>query len=349
VTPSPADSDPAKPPARSTPIPAAVSPRPSIDLGTPVDFADTAIRPAYSALPEAVRRHISGALGSDPVEVAIAGGGFTTGFAARIRAASGASAFVKAAGPLTPEVRDVYRMEARYTAALPSNVPAPKVLFHADIDDWAVTGFEALQGEPFSLPLKPETLDLMLRAWADAAEAINPPPPAWIAAGIRPKTAANLSCFQAVAAGDLSPFELPPALTGRWDALAQIESGIDRLLVSDQTTHGDLRPDNMVIGDRQAWICDWAKPRRLPPWIDTVCFLTIAHGDGHDADRLFRSHPTAEGVSGGALDTLLAALTGALLQAWPDAPARIVSPAIRRHMRWNGLAAADWLARRRGW
>lgn len=314
-----------------------------------LNLADTAIRPAYDSLPGVVRRRITTELGSEPTEVAIAGGGFTTGFAARIRASSGAEAFVKAAGPLTPEVREAYRMEARYTAALPPEAPAPAVLFHADVDDWTVTGFEALQGDPVTLPLKPDTLDLMLATWARTVEFINPPPPAWIATGIRPKTADNLSCFQAVAGGAMLPFELPPPLAGRWDELARIESGIDPLLVSNEVTHGDLRPDNMVVGARQAWICDWTKPRRLPAWIDTVCFLTAAHGDGHDADRLFWTHPTAVGVTDEALDTVLAAIAGALLHGWPDAPARVVSPAIKTLMQWNGLATADWLARRRGW
>ena len=44
-----------------------------------------------------------------------------------------------------------------------------------------------------------------------------------------------------------------------------------------------------------------------------------------------------------------AAITGALLDGWDEAPARIVSPAIHTHMRWAALAAADWLAQRRGW
>lgn len=319
------------------------------DFGSPVDFANTAIRPDYTDLSRAVRRYIAAELGGEPVEVSIAGGGFTTGFAARIRAASGAAAFVKAAGPLTPEVRDAYRMEARYTAVLPRGAAAPSVLFHADIDDWTVTGYEALQGEPLTLPMRPETLDLMLDTWAAAARALNPPPPDLIACGIRPKTAENLSFFQNVADGSASPVPLPPGLDGRWTELAEIETGIDRILATDQVAHGDLRPDNCFFGREQAWICDWSKPRYVPPWVDTVNVLIVANGDGHDVEHRFWSHPTSEGVTGGELDTMLAAITGALLDGWDDAPRRIVSPAIHDHMRWAARAAADWLAQRRGW
>jgi hypothetical protein len=322
---------------------------PTTDCGAPLDYAATAIRPAYSTLPASVRARIAAELGGEPVAVAIAGGGFTTGFAGRLTAASGAELFVKAAGPHPAEVHSLYRDEARVTAALPPEIDAPAVRFHADIDGWTVSGYEALQGEPLTLPMRPDTLDLMLDAWARAARALNPPPPELVACGIRPKTAENLSFFQNVANGSAAPIPLPPKLDGRWAELAEIETGIDRILATDQVTHGDLRPDNFFLGEERAWICDWSKPRYTPPWVDTLNVLIIAHGDGHDAEHRFWSHPTAAGVTGDELDTMLAAITGALLDGWDDAPKSIVSPAIHDHMRWAALAAADWLARRRGW
>lgn len=315
----------------------------------PLDYAATAIRPSYESMPASVRARIAAELGGAPVAVTVAGGGFTTGFAGRVRSASGAELFIKAAGPLTPEVRDAYRDEATVTAALPPEVAAPSMEFHADVDDWTVTGFEALQGRPATLPLRPDDLDRMLEAWAATAKALNPPPPALVAAGIRPKTADNLSVFQKIASGEEAPIALPPKLHGRSAELAAIETGLDRLLVTDQVTHGDLRPDNFFLGRDRAWICDWTKPRYTPPWIDTVNVLIVANGDGHDADRLFWSPPTAEGVTGAELDTALAAITGALLDGWDGAPRTVVSPAIHVHMRWAASAAADWLAQRRGW
>jgi hypothetical protein len=329
------------------PVPSGLEPAPA--PAEPLDYAATAIRPAYESLPASVHARIAAELGGEPVAVTVAGGGFTTGFAGRVRSASGAELFVKAAGPLTPEVRDAYRSEAKVTAALPPELPAPSVRFHADIDDWTVTGFEALQGKPVTLPLGPAALDRMLEAWAVAAKALNPPPPELVATGIRPKTADNLSVFQKMASGDIPPIPLPPKLQGRSTELADIESGFARMLITDQVAHGDLRPDNFFLGHDRAWICDWTKPRYTPPWIDTVNVLIVAHGDGHDAERRFWAHPTAEGVTGDELDTALAAITGALLNGWDGAPARIVSPAIHDHMCWAASAAADWLVQRRGW
>jgi hypothetical protein len=323
-------------------------PRPR-SFGSPLDYAATAIRPAYTSVPESVRSAIAAELGGDPIEVAMAGGSFTTGFAARLRAASGATLFVKAAGPGTPEVRESVHAEARFNAALPTGVPSPALRFHSEVDGWAVTGFEAVPAKPVTLPMTPRTLDLMLRAWAEAAEALSPPTPELIAAGVRVKNTRNLRWFRAVAGGELTAFELPQSLRGHWDELADIETSIERVLGSRQVSHADLRPDNMIVSEDRAWVCDWAKPRYMPHWLDTAILLSVAHGDGHDAEHLFWTHPTARGVAEEELDAVLAAVAGALLQGWPNAPSRIVAPAIQTHMRWAGLATADWLAQRRGW
>jgi Ser/Thr protein kinase RdoA (MazF antagonist) len=221
--------------------------------------------------------------------------------------------------------------------------------FQAEVADWTVVGFEAVDGGPVTLPMRPETLDLMLRAWAEAVEALNPPTTEVTAHGPKVKTAEKFTWFQDVAAGELAPFALPQRLHGRWEELAELERGLGRIFATEQITHGDLRPDNMIAGADRAWVCDWNRLRYMPPWIDTVNLLTVAQGDGHDADRLFWAHPTARKVAEEELDTALAAITGALLQAWPEAPQRTVSPAIKDHMRWAGAATAEWLGRRRGW
>lgn len=318
-------------------------------LGTPPPLDATAIRPGYLDVPEPVRRRIGRELGGEPDLIRIAGGGYTRGFAARLRSGSGPELFVKAAGPETPGVRDMYRQEARVTAALPPDVPAPRLLFTDEVDDWTLAGFEALQGEPMTLPMTPETVRRLLDTWAEAAEALTPTPPALVGTGIRVKTAKNLKAFTAIAAGERAPFALPPALRGRIDELAALEAPIDTVIAADHLSHTDLRVDNMIIGTDRAWICDWTKPAYLAPWIDTVTLLLAVHADGHDADRLFRSHPTAAGVTEDELDTALAAIAGALLRGWADRPDNLISPAIDDLMHWTGLAAADWLATRRGW
>lgn len=318
-------------------------------FGTPPSLDATAIRPDYTDLPVPVRRHIARELGGEPDTIRIAGGGYTKGFAARLRSGSGSELFIKAAGPETPMVRDMYREEALVTAALPTELPAPRLRFAADVEAWTIAGFEAVQGEPVTLPMAPETVRLLLDTWADAADVLTPPTDALVDVGIRVKTARSLKSFTSVAAGEQEPFPLPPKLQGRIDELAALESAIDAALASDRVSHTDLRVDNMILGRGRAWICDWSKPAYMAPWIDTVNLLLAAHADGHDADSLFRAHRTANGVTDDELDTVLAAIAGACLDGWADRPDNLISPAIDDLMRWTGLAAADWLARRRGW
>ncbi|WP_205327940.1 phosphotransferase family protein [Glycomyces sp. YM15] len=318
-------------------------------FGAPPSLDATANRPSYADLPAPVRHRIARELGDEPDSIRIAGGGFTKGFAARVRSGSGTEYFIKAAGPKTPEVQAMYRQEARYSAALPSGVPAPEVVFTDEVEDWTVTGFEAVQGDPVTLPMAPETVRQLLDAWAQAADALDPPPTALVQLGIGVKTGRSLKAFNAVASGEQPPFALPPRLQGRIDELAAFEAQIDTVIASDRISHTDLRPDNMLIGDGRAWICDWTSPRYMAPWVDTTLMLLTVHGDGHDADSLFWRHPTAVEVTDEQLDTMLAAMTGGLLRGWSDRPENLISPAVDHMMRWSGLAAADWLANRRGW
>jgi aminoglycoside phosphotransferase (APT) family kinase protein len=318
-------------------------------FGSPPPLDATAERPGYLELPDAVRRRIARELGGEPDMIRIAGGGYTKGFAARLRSGSGPELFVKAAGPQVPLVRDMYRQEARVTAELPRELPVPPLLFADEADEWTVAGFEAAQGEPVTLPMTPETVRQLLETWAETAAGLAPPPIALVELGIRVKTGRSMKAFTQVASGDQAPFALPPRLQGRIDELAALEAPVDALLVSDRVSHTDLRVDNMIIGAGRAWICDWTKPAYMAPWIDTVTLLLAIHADGHDADGLFWNHPTAAGVAPEELDTALTAITGGSLRGWSDRPDNLISSAIDDLMRWSGLAAADWLAQRRGW
>jgi hypothetical protein len=84
-----------------------------------------------------------------------------------------------------------------------------------------------------------------------------------------------------------------------------------------------------------------------PAWVDTVMLLVSAVGQ-HNCDALVRTHPTSAGVPADHIDAVLAGLGGAMLEA-ADRPQIPTSPFLRVHQRRQGLLAADWLARRRGW
>ncbi|WP_335985818.1 hypothetical protein [Glycomyces sp. MUSA5-2] len=319
-------------------------------FGPPVPYDATADRAGWETLPEPVRAIITGELGTPPADIRTAGGGFGSAFAARVRSETGAELFIKAAGPDRPWALAASRQEARINTALPAAVPAPRLEFAADIDDWSVLGFEAVQGKAPTLPMTPHDLDLMLQAWADAAEALTPAPRSLLDIGVTARPVGpELRQFASIDAGEIPPFPLPPAFEGRIPELAAIEQDIDAALTADSVMHFDLRPDNMIVGADQAWICDWNWVGVHSTWFDTACFLIAAHGDGHDADALFRDHSTAVGVTDDDLDTALASITGYYLSRSAEPPLPNTSSHLRAHQRWSGLAAADWLARRRGW
>lgn len=319
-------------------------------FGPPVPYDATAKRATWETLPQPVRERITSELGGPPADIRMAGSGFSGGFAARLRSDSGLELFVKAAGRDKSWALDAYRQEARVNQALPQGLPAPRLDFAADFEDWTVLGFEVVDGRAPTLPMAPRDLGLMLDAWAEAAAQLTPAPQSLLDLGVKAEPiGAKLRQFGGVASGAQAPFPVPPALEGRIDELAALESHIEEAMTADAVMHFDLRPDNMIVGADRAWICDWNWVQVHAPWFDTACFLVAAHGDGHDADGLFWSHPTAEGVAPEQLDTGLAAITGFYLGESAQPPIEDVSAYMRPHQRWSGLAAADWLARRRGW
>jgi len=320
----------------------------SSDIAVPYDR--TAERPGVETLPPEVRAVVERELGGAIVSAPTAGGGFTGGFAAVVTSDEGRSMFVKAAGPDKPHVLGSYRREAEINVALPEGLPAPKMLFSTEAADWAVLGFEHVAGRAPTLPMPPEDLDVMLAAWAEAAEMLTPVPATLTTAGIKTlveDAGDQFHNFTRVAAGEapLSP-AVPPE---RLDELAALELGVFPAVAADAVTHGDLRPDNMILGEGRAWICDWNWPTVAAPFFDTVFLLITAHGDGHDAERLFFAHPTAKGVTGEQLDAVLAAGAGYYLDRAQQNPIPGVSSYLRRHQRWCGEAALAWLATRHGW
>lgn len=317
----------------------------------PVPYDKTAVRPPYEDLPVEVRDDIAAHLGGAPIRVEVAGGGFTSGFAGTLTAANGRSLFVKAAGPQLPFVSNAYTQEAHINPALPEGTPAPRLRFASQVHDWVVLGFEAVHGTAPRLPMTAHQVDLMLDAWARAAELLRHAPKLndFQLPPMSVGVAEKLQQFNEAAAGRLPLTMLPEPHQERIETLARLERYVWDATESGGITHGDLRPDNMIVTDGQAWICDWSWPMHGAAFFDTACFLAVARLGGHDSERLFWRHPTAHNVEGWQLDATLAAIAGYYLSSAQEPPIPDASPYMRRHQRQCGLATLDWLAARRGW
>jgi hypothetical protein len=83
-------------------------------------------------------------------------------------------------------------------------------------------------------------------------------------------------------------------------------------------------------------------------WIDSVCLLMTAYGDGIDADGLLAERPLTRNAAPDHVDSVLALLCGYFLER-REQPSPYASPYLRRHQDWCAEVAWAWLAQRRGW
>jgi hypothetical protein len=311
----------------------------------------TAVRKTWLELPPPVRALVEDVVGQPVVGAWSAGTGFTPGFASRLDLADGRHVFVKAASSADDEesgwpLSHAYREEARKLAALPSGVGAPRLLWHRDADvsglRWIVLGLEYIDGAPPRRPWQPGELGLVVDKLAANAPALAHAP-------------ADLELGRAE--DDL--LEDVDARLAEIDALEhdqlflQVVTRLSRdgarELSGDSLVHLDLRDDNVLI-DRHStvWFVDWNWPARGAPWIDLVCLLISAYGDGLDADAVVADHPLTRDLDPHAVDCLLAALWS----FWEVGRRQEVpkkSPHLRNHQAWYGDATAAWLrARLRG-
>lgn len=330
----------------------------SHDATTP-PLAFSGQRLDWRDLPRAVRTRIQTLAGAQVSAETSATTGFSPGFAAVLELSDGSGVFVKAVSPeQNPESPQLARAEVRAAAALPPQVPAPRLLWSDDDGDWVLLGFEVAPGRPPQLPWRPDELAVVLRAMDTLAEATPLPghalrPTAELLADdftgwarIAAKPGAELD--RIAASRDLSDG------AGAWplehlDQLVAWEQ--DSLAALDGTAlvHGDLRADNVLIdhdhdGGRVSLI-DWPHAGVGAPWLDLAFMLpSVAMQDGGDPQELFWSRPASRGVEPERLRAALTGLAGyfahgALL------PAPVGIPNLRRFQAAQARHALAWLRR----
>jgi len=307
----------------------------------PAPGGGTARRLEWQFLPPHVRALVEDRCGS-PVEHAESQTtGYTPGFASVLTCADGSRHFVKAASVKAQRLfAESYREEARKLAALPPEVPAPRLLWSHD-DDWVVLGLEYVAGSVPARPWRQADLDACL----DAIEAMTPaltPPPAGLGLTTIGEDLAELpSHWDHVRATrpDLPHLEEAAALAAR-----HVE-----VMAGDTLVHTDLRDDNVLIGrDGRVWFCDWNWPAVGAAWVDTVFLLVGPRGDGLDVEAVLRERALTRDVPAEDVDTVLALLVGFFLKT-ADGPPLPTSPHLRDFQRWQGEVVWDWLCERRGW
>jgi hypothetical protein len=319
--------------------------------GVVVPVRATARRPRWPEVPAAVRTAIERRLGSAVVSAHSAGTGFTPGFASRLTLDDGASVFVKAASSAYDRVHgwplsDAYREEVRKLTLLPEGIGSPRLLWSEDrvIDgeQWIAVAFEYVDGRPPRRPWRQDQLDLVLDKVTAIAPLLTPAPERLGLEPIGEHLAGNADERLARIA------LLEPDAEWVVTVSALCADALGGAIAGNTVVHMDLREDNVLIDSAdEVWIVDWNWPVVGADWVDVVCLVLSAVGDGYDGDALLAKHPLTCRVDPHAIDALLAVLWSFWAVAVLD-PVPHGSPHLRDHQRWYLDTTRTWLERRLG-
>ncbi|PKV83482.1 phosphotransferase family protein [Streptomyces sp. TLI_146] len=309
----------------------------------------TGVRTEWDQVPEHVRRGLEARLGAPVVEAVTQHGGFSPGVAARVRLADGRRAFVKAvsaeANPASPVL---HRAEARVSAALPPEVPAPRLLAGHDDATWVALAFEDVDGRQPQVPWRPDELARVLRAVGDLAHTLTPAP--LDVPTVVESEAESFRGWEELLDGDESTRDrLDPWVRRNLAALADLAAPWGEFASGDTLAHGDLRADNLLLtADGRVVFVDWPHAVRAAPWFDLLLMLPCVRAQGGpDPDEVFTAHPVGRDAEPEGVTATLAALAGYFVrQSLRSAPPGL--PTVRAFQAAQGAAAIEWLRTRLG-
>jgi hypothetical protein len=345
-------------------------------------------RVGWPDLPPRVRRTIERLAGAPVTHAASQPGGFSPGLAARLLLADGRRCFAKSVDATAhPTEGTFHRAECQISAALPTTVPAPRLLAsHDDADaldelaptdragdgvggragaashgapgdragggDWVSLVFEDVAGRQPPVPWRPDDLARVLDAMTDLAGTLTPAP-------VRPPPAPpRLGGWHDLAAAPATDrlvdrlARLAPGTARDLDALVALEAGWPEAARGGTLLHFDLHAHNILLTTGSSGgvvFVDWPHARVGAAWLDLVILLCGVATGGTDPEPYARRHPLLRGVEPAAVDAALAALAG----FWLGNTVRRAPPG-RRLLRLRsvqlsyGRAALRWLGGRTG-
>ncbi|MGJ6966079.1 phosphotransferase family protein [Streptosporangium sp. G11] len=179
----------------------------------------------------------------------------------------GAVFFVKAAPAAAPVAGHLLR-ERTANQALPAGIPAPRLLWAADVADWHLLLFEHAPGREADLaPGSPH-----VPAVVDAVAAISAPCPWPDAPSITGKVTALLRQAEALMAES-------PAEHARYGPLVK---ALDlNELDGTALLHADLHAGNLLVDGDRCQVVDWSMACQGAPWVDMVFLVPRLIDAGH--------------------------------------------------------------------
>jgi aminoglycoside phosphotransferase (APT) family kinase protein len=286
-----------------------------------------------------VRRLVEDRFGTKFVEAVSADAGFTPGCASVLTGADGRRLFLKAASKKAQRpFAAAYREEIRKLRGLPPGLPVPTLLWSHEDDLWVLLALEHVDGRHPERPWNRADLDACLDTLERLAQTLTPPP-------------LELGTFAEDFADLLTGWDHVRSTYPDWPHLEEAIGLASRYAAAthgNTLVHTDARDDNFLLTPGRAYLCDWNWPVIGAAWIDTVCVLMTAAGDGLDADALLAERALTRNVDAEDVDSLLALLCGYFLER-RDEPVPHSSPYLRDHQDWCAEVSGAWLAGRRGW
>ncbi|GAA0895321.1 aminoglycoside phosphotransferase family protein [Pseudonocardia zijingensis] len=292
-------------------------------------------------VPGRVRAAIEEILGAPVAAATSQPGGFSPGLAARLVLADGRRAFAKAVGALrNPDAPRFHRREVEVLAALPPDLPVPRLLGSYDDGEWVALVVEDVDGECPAEPWRPAELARVVDAMAVLADRVTPSPVA------RPPVATmderGFRGWRTMAADPSVAAPLGPAVLARLDELATIEEGWADAAAGESLVHGDLRADNILLTPHRVVFVDWPHAMIGAPWLDLLFLLPSAAATGTDAEEVWSAYPPARAADPDAVTAVLVALTGFFLHQSVLPPPRNLER-VRAFQRVQGEAALRWV------
>ncbi|MEV4383980.1 NUDIX domain-containing protein [Streptosporangium sp. NPDC049644] len=254
----------------------------------------TVQRRQWADLPDPARAAIEEQTGP-VVHIRSAEVGLTSGVAAHITTLQGA-VFLKAAPAAAPVAGHLLRERAA-NQALPVSIPAPRLLWTADVADWHLLLFEHVPGN--AADLSPGSPDLPAVLDAVAAISVPAPLPA-------PSVTGKIRGLLRTAEEHLS---VSPADA----AYGPLVKALDLDDVAGSTLlHADLHADNLLAAGGKVWIVDWSMACQGAAWVDVALLIPRLIDAGHtpaEAEQVATQVPAWGSAPADAV-TALAAVRG---------------------------------------
>jgi aminoglycoside phosphotransferase (APT) family kinase protein len=239
-----------------------------------------------------------------------------------------------------PDSPGMHRREVAVLAALPADLPAPRLLGSYDDGDWVALVVEDVDGVAPAEPWRPAELAQVVEAMAGLADRLTPSPIAG-----RPVAVLDAKAFRgwrSLAADPDAAAPLGPVVCARLDELAGIEATWTAAAEGGALVHGDLRADNILLTPDGVIFVDWPHARIGAPWLDLLFLLPSAAVTGTDPGEVWAAYPPARSADPDAVTAVLVALTGFFLRKSVLPPSRNVER-VREFQRVQGEAALRWV------